>query len=119
MLCQSQVQSNLQKCLTIPSLKLITGYAVPITSTVKSTKMSFGQRFHIETFTPSLILFWHGDILISLTRTCITAETNQISKVDQASISPFIHCFQITPFIFALVVSCVYLCRLLFERLPL
>ena len=49
----------------------------------------------------------------------ITAKTNQISKVDLLIISSFVHCSQIALFIFASIVSWVYLCRHPFYRLPL
>ena len=48
-----------------------------------------------------------------------TAETNQISIADQLQVSSFIHCCQITPFIFASIVPWVYLCSYLSEKLPL
>ena len=49
----------------------------------------------------------------------ITAETNQISKVDWLSISSFLHCCHISPFRFASIVTWVYLSSHLSERLPL
>ena len=48
----------------------------------------------------------------------ITAETNQISQVDRLSISSFIQYCQINPFRFASIVTWVYLCSHLSERLP-
>ena len=51
--------------------------------------------------------------------TYITVENNQVLKVDRTSISSSVHCFQITQFIFASIVSWVYLNLYLFERLPL
>ena len=41
----------------IPSLKLITAEATPISNVVRPTKMSFGHRFQMTPFMDSL-LFW-------------------------------------------------------------
>ena len=93
MLHQSQVQLNLYKCL-LDRVSVLKHYSLII--------LCFAMKnlFLISRFLETLIL---------LTVTYTTAETKQISKVDRASISSFLHCFQIAPFIFASKVCWFYL----------